>query len=157
MVNDAFERFFRRALPQISNGKPLTYLMHNSHEGFTAGRFLAWVRKDPERKKAYEEAQAIAAELFVSEIVAISDETVTNEGMPLDVNANKLRIDTRLKVASVYNPSRFGDVKRVEMTTKHITDDKLRTLSTDDLKRLIVEGEYSTVEDSTSSDVSDDS
>jgi hypothetical protein len=78
------------------------------------GLLFQWIQADEARWKAYERALAVRADDLVAETVAISDEqaeVVKESGGTFDpdVPRDKLRIDTRLKVAARYDPSRFAD------------------------------------------------
>ena len=67
-----------------------------------------------DRLARYYRAKEGMAEEYVGEAVAISDEqneVIKENGQPFDpdVPRDKLRIDTRLKVAGMYNRQRYSD------------------------------------------------
>jgi hypothetical protein len=79
-----------------------------------AGLLLRWVQEDDERWAEYERSLALRADALIAETVAISDEqneVVKENGQTFDpdVPRDKLRIDTRLKVAARYDRRRFGN------------------------------------------------
>lgn len=78
------------------------------------GRLAAWIAEDAERKSQYEAALSIWADSLAQEAVAIADEqaeVVKENGETFDPNVqrDKLRIDTRLKLASRWNRERYGE------------------------------------------------
>ena len=66
------------------------------------GRMLAWVLSDEDRYKAYCKATEIAAHALMHEVIAIAD----SDGP--DVGRDKLRIETRFKVAAAHARDRYG-------------------------------------------------
>ena len=78
------------------------------------GRLAAGIAEDAERKSQYEAALSIWADSLAQEAVAIADEqaeVVKENGETFDPNVarDKLRIDTRLKLASRWNRERYGE------------------------------------------------
>jgi hypothetical protein len=85
------------------------------------GRLAAWIAENPERKSAYEAALSIWADSLAQEAVAIADEqaeVVKENGETYDPNVqrDKLRIDTRLKLASRWNRDRYGETVKHQHT-----------------------------------------
>jgi len=138
LVRSTYEKVFYLSLNAIRGGASLRFLAQNDHRRINVGRFMQWVRNDPTRKQQLEEAQAVAAEFFMAETIDIADgmeHTIDDpNAMPSDITRDKLRIDARTKLAGFYDPKKFGDVKRVEMTTNDITPDNVASMSTAELK-----------------------
>ena len=67
-----------------------------------AGRLMGWLVADEERTRQYETAQQVHAHMLVEEAVGIADQ----EGG--DVARDKLRIDTRFKLAAHHAKERYG-------------------------------------------------
>ena len=66
------------------------------------GRMLAWVMHDEDRYAAYRKATEVAAHVLMSEVIAIADQ----DGP--DLGRDKLRIETRFKVAAAHAKDRYG-------------------------------------------------
>jgi len=144
-----FANLLETALVQLTEGIALPVILRDDPRGITPGRFLQWVFHDADRKRRYYDALELGAEIVYSEVLSIADAT---DAPMEDVQRSKLRIDTRKWWASVANRNRFGDIKKLDVTTQTITEDHLRTLSIDDLKRMVVSGEYR-VEQATEDDM----
>ena len=137
LVIATYERIFFLSLNAVRGGSSLRFLAKHDHRRINVGRFMQWVKSDPQRKALLEDAQAVAAELLMAETIDIADgqvDEVVEGGMPTDITRDKLRIDARTKLAGFYDPKKFGDVKRVEMTTNDITTDNVASLSTAELR-----------------------
>lgn len=86
---------------QVASGVSLKTL--SEHYVVDYGLLWAWLCEDSERIERYELAQRGVAEYYVSETPEIADNGN-------DVPRDKLRIDTRLKVAARWNRARYGEV-----------------------------------------------
>lgn len=78
------------------------------------GVFMRWVDADAGRRSGYDAALRIAAEAMAHECRAIADEQceVVKPGggtYDPDVGRDKLRIETRLKLAGKWHRDRYGD------------------------------------------------
>jgi hypothetical protein len=146
--NMMFDNFFEHAIDDVAAGRPLRALLREDHRGFKYGEFIRWIMKDPERKRRFREAQEIGAESVADELIDIADGT-TPEGasLPEDVARSKLRIETRQWMLKTWNRSRFSDSKTVDVNVSNVTEEKLKQLSSTEIKRMIIEGNYSTIED----------
>lgn len=65
------------------------------------GKVLLWLMSDEKRYELYKRALEVQAHALVSETVGIADEGV-------DTQRDKLRIETRLKVAEKHAPGMYG-------------------------------------------------
>ncbi len=79
-------------------------------------RFIKWVSSDDGRLHEYESALRIRADEAINEAIEISDQqhkAVSESGKVFDpeVPRDKLRIDTRLKIAALWDKERFGGEK----------------------------------------------
>ena len=143
LVIATYERVFFLSLNAVRGGSSLRFLAKHDHRRINVGRFMQWVKSDPQRKALLEDAQAVAAELLMAETIDIADgqvDEVVEGGMPSDITRDKLRIDARTKLAGFYDPKKFGDVKRVEMTTNDITTDNVASMSTAELRAHLMRG-----------------
>jgi hypothetical protein len=145
LVIQTYEKVFYLSLNAVRGGSSLRFLASSDHRRINVGKFMQWVKSNPQRKAMLEEAQAVAAEFFMSETIDIADgmmDTLASSNdpntMPSDITRDKLRIDARTKLAGFYDPKKFGDVKRVEMTTKDITPENVASLSTAELKQYLM-------------------
>lgn len=78
------------------------------------GKLAEWMVEDRERSEKYNAALKIWADSLAQECVRIADEqaeVVKRDGSSFDpdVPRDKLRIDTRLKLAGKWNRERYGD------------------------------------------------
>lgn len=133
-----FDRRFPIILEQLMTGLPLSTIFNLDHRGYNRGRFLRWVNGSLDRKNAYNQARKIGAEIMIDETIGIADALESME----DVQRSALRIKTRQWYASKADPKKFGDTKQVDITTTDLTPDKFKDLNTSDIKRLLLEGEY---------------
>lgn len=138
LVESTYEKIFITSLDKVAAGASLRFLAQTDHRNIAVGRFIKWVKSDPNRNRQFEEAQAVAAEILMMESVEIADGLVEDGKMPTEVDRDKLRLDTRAKLASFWNPKKYGDVKRVEMSTQVVTDENMRTLTTEELKQHLM-------------------
>lgn len=81
-----------------------------------ATRFVKWISDDDERLAQYEGALRIRADGLVHEALDIADEqkeAVRENGTTYDpeVARDKLRIETRIKAASMWDKQRYGGEK----------------------------------------------
>lgn len=133
------DNLFHSSLLQLEQGIALPVILRNDPRGISSGELLRYIFRDPQRRTLYYDALQIGAEIVFSEVLDIADATAN----PMeDVQRSKLRIDTRKWWMSVANRQRFGDIKKLDVTTQTITEDSLRSLSIDDLKRMVVSGQY---------------
>lgn len=85
------------------------------------GKLAEWVIEDRDRADKYNAALKIWADSLAQECVAISDEQSAVEKrdgstFDPDVPRDKLRIETRLKLAGKWNRERYGDSTEVKHT-----------------------------------------
>lgn len=78
------------------------------------GRLAQWIIEDRERSSRYNAALAIWADSIAQECVSIADGGVEGESHHRD----KLRIDTRLKLAGKWDRGRYGDHVGHNVTVK---------------------------------------
>lgn len=85
------------------------------------GRLAQWVLEDRERTDQYNQALKIWGDSLAQECVAIADEqaeVTTRQGTTFDpdVPRDKLRIETRLRLAGKIARERYGDATEVKHT-----------------------------------------
>lgn len=83
------------------------------------GRLAQWVIEDRERSEQYNVALKVWADALAQECVAIADEQSMVEkrdggAFDPDVPRDKLRIDTRLRLAGKWDRHRYGEQTKVE-------------------------------------------
>jgi hypothetical protein len=103
------------------------------------GRLAQWIVEDGERTAQYEAALRIVADELALEAVAIADDRDP------DVGRDKLRVDTRLKLASKLYRDRYGEKVKVEHQGAPAADAGLITAASE-LLRLVVKREPRVVE-----------
>lgn len=99
--DDGFMRWF---CAQIAAGVPAKVLCQ--HYVVDDGLLGEYLTAEPSRMERYYRAQRWVADGFVAEAVGIADEDNP------DVVRDKLRVDTRLKVAGKLDRQRFGEEKQ---------------------------------------------
>lgn len=101
-------------------------------QGMVVGALLAWIDAVPERRKAVDAAYKHFAEIKVSETIPIADQTEKE-----DAQVSKLRIETRLNVAALYDPDRFGKKTQATVTNNTVVlGDSTVKAASELLKRL---------------------
>ena len=80
------------------------------------GVFMRWIEADPDRRREYDAALRIATEGHAHDCIAIADaqQEATGPGGKVydpEVARDKLRIETRLKLAGKWDRARYGEVK----------------------------------------------
>ena len=108
------------------------------------GKYMRWIMASPARKSRYYEARETATELMGDHLMSIAE----GKDNPLeDVTRSTLRVNTLKWIMSRHNVRRYGDTKTLDINTTIFTPEKLKQLSTDDIKRMLLEGEYADVTD----------
>ena len=132
LTEHTYSNFFEHVLDKVASGTPLASIVHLDARGFEAERIRAWIRRDPERKARFEEAQVIGAGAIEDDLIRIADA----EGSLEDVQRSTLRINTRWKMLAVWDRKRYGESKHLEVTTnKQPAVDTLEVLA-ERLQRL---------------------
>jgi hypothetical protein len=143
-----FDQFFEHAIDDVAAGRPLRALLREDRRGFKYGEFIRWIMMNPERKRRYRLAQEIGAESVADELIDIADGTVPEgTAQPEDVARSKLRIETRQWMLKTWNRGRYADTKTVDVNVSNVTEEKIRQLSSADLKKMIIEGTCMNIED----------
>ena len=116
---DTFEALFEPALDALSGGTSITLFLSFDHRAPHPGRFMRWIKADPQRYKRYLEAREIAAELISNDIVGIAD----GKDNPLeDVQRSKLRVDARKLVMAYDAKERFTTTTKVDISGHQTID-----------------------------------
>jgi hypothetical protein len=152
LLASQFESFFEHAVLAVADGQTLDQLIQRDPRDFRPAQFMRWVLNDPIRKQRYYDALETQAELMLHQLTGIADATDN----PLeDTQRSALRIKTRQWQMGVANRKRFGDVKQLDVTSTVIDREALKTMTTEDIRRMALSGEYSTVRDDNIDDVAD--
>lgn len=111
------EGFIDHVCELLIEGKSLSQIARESDPPMFEGQIRAWIKADPERSARYARARVEQAEGYAEEIIEISDQSVTaktNEEM----QAAKLRVDSRKWVASKLLPKIYGDRVQQDVTIR---------------------------------------
>lgn len=138
-----YAAFFEHALQDVASGATLPTLCQQDPREISPAKFLAWILRDPERKRRYHEALQTNAEIIFSEIIDIAD---AKHNPMEDVQRSTLKIKTRQWWLGVVDRERFGDIKKLDVTTKNLDAEQLKTISTEELKQMVLSGEYRRVD-----------
>lgn len=139
LVEITYENLFESTIESIQAGHCLEHIIANDPRNIEYGRFLRWVNSNKQRRRRMKEAREIAADILVSQTVAIAD-----NADPITANVAKLRIDSRWKTASKWKPEEYGDKRQIDVRTGELSEAELDSYTTEDLKRMIIEGEFTT-------------
>ncbi len=102
--------------------------------GLSTNKINGYIKGHPELSERYEEARQLRAEFHAERIEKIANDVETGE---MDAAAARVSLDARKFLASRFNPDRWGDKQRVDLT---VTD--MNALYMDALEALsIPEGE----------------
>ena len=142
--NITYANFFEHVLTDIAEGSTLPTLCQQDPRGISPAKFLSWILRDPDRKRRYHEALQTNAEIVFSEIIDIAD---AKHNPMEDVQRSTLKIKTRQWWLGVVDRERFGDIKKLDVTTKSLDSEQLKTISTEELKQMVLSGEYRRVAD----------
>lgn len=148
LLEMTYENIFESTLDAIAGGQSVSSIIANDPRNIEYARFLRWVNKSKTRRDRLKEAEEIAAEILVNQITAISDGmdgSVPDGAFGFDSQQAKLKIDTRKWIASKWNPKKYSDKTKIDLAVGELTEEDLNKYSTDDLKRMIIEGEYEVI------------
>ena len=141
-----FDYMFDHVLEQMASGRTIRQTLKDDPRGYESGRYITWIKQDPERTARYEHAQLLYAEQLASEIIGIADGESSESGtaypIPSDTSRDKLRIESRKWLMGVYNRKRYGDVKQLNIAGNISVTDALAAANSrlEHLSRVI-EGE----------------
>ena len=134
-----FESLFERALENVMEGKSIKSLVESDPRNVTYGQFMRWIRSDPERSAAMDEAEIIGTDVTADELKEISD----GDGLE-DVQRSTLRVNTRKWLMQSRNRKKYGDKPQVENLTIHV--DMVSAIERAERvanSRAIIEGQFS--------------
>jgi len=143
LQESVFTSLLELVLDEVVEGKSAKSFVERDPRAIKFGRFMSWVMRDIERRRRYEEAQEIGAEVVVEEMKDIADGTdAPPNSVPEDIQRSTLRVNVRKWQAQVHNRKRYGDIKQLAVT---MTDTvKLHELLEEREKRvrgITIEGE----------------
>jgi hypothetical protein len=140
LMNKVYDDVFEMSLDYIAAGVSLSSILRNDPRNIDYARFLRWIKKSPIRKKQYEEAQEIKAEIIVDGMQDLTDPNrLTFHGKAISNEERKLQFETAKWIAGALNKKKYGSNKHIEVSSSDLTDDVLDKMSSSDLKRMIVE------------------
>ena len=148
LTEQTYSNFFEHILDRVASGETLATIVNNDARGFDPARIRSWIRRDPERKARFDEAQSIGAGVIEDDLIRIADAEESLE----DVQRSTLRINTRWRLLAVWDRKRYGESKHLEVTnhkppaadTLEVLAERLqrlRTPSTDVMDVAVKEGE----------------
>lgn len=107
-----YEIIFPSVLDRLAEGYTLAKIFEQDHRHLSAGIFLRWVNKDPQRVQMYKEAKELRSEMWSSKLIDIAEAT---ENPLEDVARSKLKVDTYKFLMGADNRKAYGDTKTVEV------------------------------------------
>jgi len=107
-----YEQVFMRAIDSIAHGMSLSQVLRDDHRDIDYNDFYRWIKKDPQRKQLFDEAQELRTEFMAGEIIEIADAEDSIE----DVNRSKLKIDTRKWLMGAHNRKKYGATTNIEVS-----------------------------------------
>lgn len=109
-----FSGAFEQVLELVVAGNSLRKICRDNKHIPTYSRMIRWIFADEDRKKRYEDAQMLGAEILADEMLDIADGT--NDTLS-DVQRDNLRINTRKQLLAWRNRDKYGDKKQIETHT----------------------------------------
>ena len=107
-----FLAIFERVVEGLAEGKRPSHIVKDDPRQVDFGKFMAWVRRDPERNTRFEEAKS-------SGMIVLEDKMLDRaEGIDSmeDVSRSKLVVDSIRFVLQSWDRKRYGDNKQIEQT-----------------------------------------
>lgn len=141
-------RLWEEVAQEVLEGKSLRRIARE--RGYPVLVFRAWVAESAERAGEYERLLRVRADELVAEALEIADaqkeaERAGGGTYDPEVPRDKLRVDTRLKLASKWDRERYGDQVRHDVALVDLSE-VLRRIS--ERKRLAsVQAQISVVQD----------
>lgn len=135
-----FESLFERALEDVMEGKAIKALIESDPRGVSYGQFMKWVRSNPDRSTAMDEAEAIGTDVTADELKEISD----GDGLE-DVQRSTLRVNTRKWLMQSRNKKKYGE-KQIDTITVNVDmRDAIERAErmANDRRSLVIDGEFS--------------
>ena len=114
-ANRYSEEAYAKVLDRIALGEPTGSICREKGMPGTDA-FWSKLNRDPTYAARYARAKAAAMELMADETLRIADETKTCTDH-VQVNAARLRVDTRKFLMAKLAPKRFGDKLEIDQTT----------------------------------------
>lgn len=99
---------------QIAEGRSLASICRDD-DAPDITTIYYWMRKFPEFSKRYSQARQDAADTLADEILRISDE-LEHATDPIQIQAARLRVESRRWIASRLKPQTWGDKVQAEIT-----------------------------------------
>lgn len=100
---------------RIANGDTLREICDSSKWPYDG--VCKWIAETKGGARAYSEALSMWADTLAQETIGIAD-GIKNETVQAKVSAAKVRIDTRLKIASRLNRDRYGEAPTVTVNAQ---------------------------------------
>ncbi len=107
-----YEQVFMRAIDSIAHGMSLSQVLRDDQRDIDYNDFYRWIKKDPQRKLLFEEAQEMRTEFMAGEIIEIADAEDSIE----DVNRSKHKSDTRKWLVGAHNEKKYGATTNIEVS-----------------------------------------
>jgi hypothetical protein len=107
-----YEFIFMRVIDSIAHGNSLSQILRDDQRDIDYNDFYRWIKKDPQRKQLFDEAQEMRTEFMAGEIIEIADADDSLE----DVNRSKLKIDTRKWLMGAHNRKKYGATTNIEVS-----------------------------------------
>jgi len=114
---------FPHIMDAIATGLPMNIALEDYHTPIIVSRFRRWIRLSPKRAQALIQAERDGAEVIFASTLRIAA-GVGPDGTPSlsDIARDTLNVKTRLVYAAKMHPEKFGDTKRLDVTTKTTID-----------------------------------
>src|SRR5437660_836229 len=123
-----------RILERIASGESISHVastfLRPDGVSISFAFFSRLLHQDPEREAPLAEAKRLRAEAWADEALKVSDETIPNRD---DIAKAKLRIETRLRLASLADRTQYGESRQdvnvtVNVASLHVDALRHRTL-----------------------------
>ena len=143
-----YNAVFEYALDYVAAGTPLTSILRDDPRNIDYARFLRWVKKNPKRQARYDEAQQIAAEILVDKMDHLlmpendGNQTIEEGAAKAEfgqIDNRRFMFEVLKWKAGAFNKKKFGSNKHIEVSSPDMSEDALKGMTTDDIKKMVAE------------------
>lgn len=115
-----FTSLFERVLEEVQEGKPLSRVVREDPRGVNLGQFMAWINRNPDRARQFEDAKEIGTYILEEKL----DEIAEGVDVMEDIERSKLRYNALRWRMQAWNRKRYGEKQQIEQTniTIDLTD-----------------------------------
>lgn len=117
LMRQSFEIAFDRIIESMYGGATLEEAVRTYPVELDLGMFNAWVHRDAERKRRYDEAKEFRSEVWAGRMIAIAEGVNVNDptALPEDIARSRLRVDTLMKLIAADNRKTYAPSSSIDI------------------------------------------